>query len=228
MLAESASSRSPAHAPESIGIIDTFRTATSFARGLRERAILVALACAHAAGCGTPTVDTGPPVTEGGAILAALEHVAESKWGESGTIMIRGQAAVEYRGEEPLSESTRLFLDEAIAVRGWRWSTEDPLVPTGNCVFPSGDCRLKNPTELHLTFSVWPWPGEEDYSEEELDPFLSERFRVDPVPGEEGYKVSVGWLSSLRDGSAESGGEGVLVTRGTNGLVVTEVLYWIS
>jgi len=86
---------------------------------------------------------------------------------------------------------------------------------------------LKNPTELHLTFSAWPWPGEEDYSEEKPDPW-SERFRVDPVPGEEGYKVSVGWLNSFRrDGSAESGGEGVLVTRGTDGLVVTEVMYWI-
>ena len=209
-------------------MISTFLTATPSGRRLLRRAVLVALAGPHAAGCGTPTVDTGPPVTEDEAILAALEHVAESKWGQPGTIMVRGQAAVEYRGEEPLSESTRLFLNEAIAARGWRWSTEDPLVPTGNCVFPGGDCQLKNPTELHLTFSVWPWPGEEDYSEEELDPFLSERFRVDPVPGEEGYKVSVGWLSSLRDGSAELGGEGVLVTRVTDGLVVTEVLYWIS
>jgi len=208
-------------------MINTLLTATPSGRHLLRRALLVALAVPHAAGCGTPTVDAGPPVTEGGAVLAALEHVAETKWGQPGTIMVRGRAAVGYRGEEPLSESTRLFLDEALEARGWRWSEEDPLVPTGNCVFPGGDCRLKNPTELHLTFSAWPWPGEEDYSEEKPDPW-SERFRVDPVPGEEGYKVSVGWLNSFRrDGSAESGGEGVLVTRGTDGLVVTEVMYWI-
>ena len=172
-----------------------------------------------------------PPVTEGEAILAALEHVAESKWGQRGTIMVRGQAAVKHDGEEPLSESTRAFLDEALAAHGWRWSTEDPLVPTGNCTFPSGDCRLKNPTELHLTFSVWPWPGEDDYSEEELEPSL-ERFHVEPVPGEEGYKVHVQWLSTIRGRRSEPyavlGGEGVLVTRGTDGLVVKGVMAWIT
>lgn len=199
---------------------------------LLARAIFAALAGAHAAGCATAVVEPDRHITEGEAVLAALEYVAELKWGQRGTIMVRGQAAVEYGGEEPLSDSTRAFLNEALEARGWRWSTEDPLVPTGDCVFPSGNCRLKNPTEVHLTFSVWPWPGEEDYSEERPEP-LSDRFRVDPVPGEEGYKVSVGWLSSYysarrgRD-QAEVGGEGVLVTRTTDGVVVKGVGGWIS
>ncbi|MDE2793737.1 MAG: hypothetical protein OXL34_02865 [Gemmatimonadota bacterium] len=199
---------------------------------LLAQCVAAALAGAHAAGCDNRVVEADPPVTEGEAILAALEHVAEARWGQRGTIMVRGQAAVKYRGEEPLSESTGSFLDKALEARGWRWSTEDPLVPTGNCIFPSGDCRLKNPTELHLTFSAWPWPGEEDYSEEEPEP-LSERFRVEPVRGEEGYKVSVGWLSSYhserrgRD-QAVTGGEAVLVTRRADGLVVKIVGGWIS
>lgn len=200
---------------------------------LLARAVIAALAGAHAAGCATAVVEPDRRITEGEAVLAALEYVAELKWGQRGTIMVRGQAAVEYGGEEPLSDSTRAFLNEALEARGWRWSTEDPLVPTGDCVFPSGNCRLKNPTEVHLTFSVWPWPGEEDYSEERPEPFSFDRFRVDPVPGEEGYKVSVGWLSSYysarrgRD-QAEVGGEGVLVTRTTDGVVVKGVGGWIS
>lgn len=210
-------------------MIDTLRTANPSGRPLLARAVIVALAGVHAAGCGTPVLDADPPVTEGEAILAALEHVAEAKWGQRGTIMVRGQAAVKYEGEEPLSESTRVFLEEALEARGWRWSTEDPLVPTGDCFFPDGDCRLKNPTELHLTFSVWPWPGEEDCSEEPSEPLPFDRFRVEPVAGKEGYKVHVEWLSSFKDGSmAELGGEGVLVTRGADGLVVNGVMQWIT
>ncbi len=212
-------------------MIDTLRTATPSGRPLLAGAILVVLAGAHAAGCTTPVVEADPPVTEGEAILAALEHMAEAKWGQRGTIMVRGQAAVKYEGEEPLSESTHAFLDEAFEARGWRWSTEDPLVPTGNCAFPGGDCRLKNPSEVHLTFSVWPWPGEEDYAEGQPEPSSFNRFRVEPVAGEEGYKVHVEWLSSFkwRDGHmAELGGRGVLVTRGTDGLVVKDVMLWIT
>lgn len=198
---------------------------------LLARAVLVTLASAQALGCDNRVVEAHPPVTEGEAVLAALEHVAEAKWGQRETIMVRGQAAVKYEGEEPLSESTRAFLDEALEARGWRWSTEDPLVPTGDCAFPGGDCRLKNPAELHLTFSVWPWPGEEDYAEGQPEPSSLNRFRVEPVAGEEGYKVHVEWLSSFkwRDGHmAELGGRGVLVTRGTDGLVVKDVMLWIT
>ena len=200
---------------------------------LLARAAVVTLLCRYVAGCGTPVLEAYPQVTEGEAILAALEHVAEAKWGQRGTIMVTGQAAVKHDGEEPLSDSTRVFLDEALEARGWRWSTEDPLVPTGDCAFPWGNCRLKNPTEVHLTFSVWPWPEEEDYSEEPLEPFSLDRFRVEPVPGEQGYKVHVEWLSSyhssrLNGPRAELGGEGVLVTRRTDGLVVRGVVQWIS
>ena len=77
--------------------------------------------------------------------------MAESKWGESGTIMIRGQLAVEYGGEDVLSESTRTFLDGALAARGWRWSTQavlgsDGLLVTGG---PKGwviEVRIKSIT----------------------------------------------------------------------------------
>lgn len=210
-------------------MINTVRTT----RRMLRPVVFLALAGAHAAGCGHRVVEPDPPVTEGEAILAALEYVAEGKWGRSGTIMVRGQAAVRYRGEEPLSDSSRAFLDEAIEARGWRWSTEDPLVPTENCVFPGGDCRLKNPTELHLTFSVWPWPGAEDYGEEPTGPLSDDNFHVEPVPGEEGFKVHIEWLSSfhssrLRGPRAELGGEGVLVTRGTDGLAVQSVMVWIT
>ncbi len=213
-------------------MIDTLRTATPSGSPLLAGAVIVAMAGVHAAGCAKPVLEADPPVTEGEAVLAALEQVAEAKWGQRGTIMVRGQAAVKYEGEEPLSESTRTFLDEAFEARGWRWSTEDPLVPTGDCAFPGGDCRLKNPAELHLTFSVWPWPGEEDYAEKpESSSF--DRFRVEPVAGEEGYKVHVQWLSSFPSSrlgrpQAELGGEGVLVTRGTDGLVVKGVMQWIT
>ncbi len=210
------------------------RTASRSALRLLPRASLVALAGAHAAGCATPVLEADPRVTEGEAILAALDHVAEAKWGRSGTMMVRGQAAVRHRGAEPLSPSTREFLDEALEARGWRWSTEDPLVPTEDCGFPSGDCRLKNATELHLTFTVWPWPGEEDHAEGRSEPLpFGGGFRVEPVVGEEGYKVQVEWLSSFHSTRlgrprAELGGEGVLVTRGADGPVVQGVMQWIT
>lgn len=215
-------------------MMNTFRTTTRPRRRMPGRAVLLALAGAHAAGCGHRVVEPDPPVTEGEAILAALEYVAEGKWGRRATIMVRGQAAVKYRGDEPLSDSSRAFLDEAIEARGWRWSTEDPLVPTENCVFPGGDCRLKNPTELHLTFSVFPWPGAEDYGEEPTGPLSDDdNFHVEPVPGEEGFKVHIEWLSSFHSSRlgrplAELGGEGVLVTRGPDGLVVQSVTVWIT
>ncbi|MDE2804998.1 MAG: hypothetical protein OXN18_07630 [Gemmatimonadota bacterium] len=176
-------------------------------------------------------MEAGSATAEGEAVLAALEHVAAMKWGERSTILIEGRAAVAYDSEEPLSESTRGFLDEAFKARGWRWSTEDPLVPTGNCSFPDGDCRLKDPTELHLTFSAKPWPGEDDYRGEDPNLLQWDRFVVEPVAGQEGYKVHVRWLGSFtwRGGhQAELGGEGLLVTRGNDGLVVESVMQWIT
>jgi hypothetical protein len=95
-----------------------------------------------------------------------------------------------------------------------------------------GDCRLKDPTELHLTFSVRPWPGEEDYAKEPSEPLAAvDAFVVEPVPGREGYKVHVEWLSSFpwRGGHrAALGGEGLLVTRGTEGWSVEVVMSWIT
>ena len=113
--------------------------------------------------------------------------------------------------------------------RGWRWSTEDPLVPTGNCAFPFGDCRLKDPTELHLTLWVKPWPGEEDYRSPPWPPPGPPGFFVEPIAGLEGYKVHLTWLSSFprSDGHrADQGGAGFLVTPGTDGWVVEVVLTW--
>ena len=201
-------------------------------RRLLAGAVVVALFSGYPAGSTRPIVEAFPDTSEGEAILAALEHVGTIKWGQRGTTTVAGRTAVAYSGEAPLSESTRGFLDEAFEARGWRWSTEDPLVPTGNCIFPSsGDCRLKDPTELHLTFSVKPWPGEEDYAGERSDGVPWDDFVVEPVAGEEGYKVHVTWLGSLRwrDGHhAELGGEGVLVTRGTEGWVAEVRMSWIT
>ena len=149
----------------------------------------------------------GLDAPEGDAVLAALEHVAAFKWEQEGTTTVKGRAAVEYRGEKPLSDSTRGFLDEAFEARGWRWSTGDPL--TEPCGFPIDDCRLKDPTELHLTFSV------------------------EPVTGEEGYAVAVDWLSSyysswLGREQVELGGHEVLVTRGAEGWVAEVHTVWIT
>ena len=201
--------------------------------GLLTRGVVVVVLGGHAVGCAKQVVEAGLDTSEGEAVLAALEHVAGLKWEQERPTLVRGRAAVAYRGEKPLSEPTRGFLDAAFEARGWRWSTEDPLVPTGNCFFPSeGDCRLKDPTELHLTFSVWPWPGEADYAGEPSG-LPEEEFYVEPVAGEEGYKVHVQWLSSYysqrrdRD-QAELGGEGVLVTRETDGWTVKSVMTWIT
>ncbi len=201
---------------------------------MRKRVVVVALLCGCAAGCGRSIAEAHQEIAEGEAVLAALEHVAAMKWGERGTTTVEGRLAVAYQSEAPLSEATRQVLEAAIEARGWRWSTEDPLVPTGNCRFPGGDCRLKDPTELHLTFSVRPWPGAEDYAEQPSEPLAAmDAFTVEPVPGQAGYKVHVAWLSSYhstwrgRD-NAELGGEGLLVTRQPEGWVIEVILSWIT
>ena len=155
--------------------------------------------------------------------------------GRSSTV-VEGKLAVAYGGGNPLFESTRRFLDDVIEARGWRWSAEDPLVPTGNCHFPFGDCRLKDPTELHLTFSVVPWPGAEELAPDAADsprPHPWRDFAVEPVPGQEGYKVHVEWLISHHSARlgrdwAELGGEGLLLTPGPDGWEVEVRMQWIT
>ena len=66
-----------------------------------------------------------PDTSEGEAVLAALEHMA-ARWWEGSSILVEGKLAVAYDGENPLSESTRRFMDDVIEARGWRWSTQDP------------------------------------------------------------------------------------------------------
>ena len=174
-------------------------------RRLLVRGVVVALLGGYAGGCATPAVEVGLDAPEGEAALAALEHVAAFKWEQEGAFTVKGKAAVEYRGEKPLSAATRGFLDEAFEARGWWWSTGDPL--TEPCGFPIGDCRLKDPTELHLTFSV------------------------ERLTGQEGYAVNVEWLSSFpwrgRD-RAELGGHEVWVTRGAEGWVTAVYTTWIT
>ncbi len=195
---------------------------------------VVAALVGHGTGCAT-FGGGAPDTSEGEAVLAALEHMAARKW-EGSSTLVEGKLAVAYDGENPLSESTRRFLDDTIEARGWRWSTEDPLVPNEDCRHPSQACRLKDPTELHLTFAVKPWPAEEDYAAGTADsswPLPWSDFVVEPVPGQEGYKVHVAWLSSLyserlgRDW-AELGGEGLLVTHGGSGWEVKRVMWWIT
>lgn len=204
---------------------------THACRRLLARIVVVALLSGFVSGLANPAVAAGQNTSEGEAILAALEHVAEMKWGQGGTVMVRGQAAVKHAGEDPLSESTRGFLDEAFESRGWRWSTEDPVVPTG-CGFPSGDCRLKNPTEVHLTFSVVPPSAEGGCAEQQPGGSTPPHFCWEPAPGEERYGIHVEWLSTLRlwrGGTlAELGGEGLLVTRGTDGWEVDIQMLWIT
>ena len=199
---------------------------------MSARVVVVALLCGCVVGCAKSVAGPSQDISEDEAVLAALEHVAAMKWEQRGATTVEGGLAVAYQGEAPLSESTREFLDAVFEARGWRWSTEDPLVPTGNCLFPGGDCRLKDPTELHLTFSVTPWPGEEDYAQKPPDPLAAlDAFVVEPVPGKGGYKVHVTWLSSYRwrgGHQAALGGEGLLVTRGNDGLVVESVMQWIT
>lgn len=191
--------------------------------------VVVTLTGGHSAGCAGADIEVNPVTAEGEAVLAALEHEAARWWKVEGTTLVEGRVAVAHEGEPALSEPTRAFLDDAFARRGWRWSSEDPLVPTGNCAFPFGDCRLKDPTELHLTFSVKPWPGEEDYRPQPSFPPPPPEFFVEPVKGREGYKVSVTWLSSFERGDghrADTGGSGSLVTPGSRNWVVEVVLTW--
>ena len=91
---------------------------------------------------------------------------------------------------------------------------------------------LSESTRGFLTFTVKPWPGEEDYAGEASRPLPWKGFHVEPVAGEEGYKVHVVWLSSFRrfggGHGAVLGGEGVLVTRGTDGWVAEVRSSWIT
>ncbi len=207
---------------------------TSTPRRLLARGLVIALLIGPAAGCGARFAGVGPDTSEGEAVLAALEHVAEIKWDARGTTVVKGKLAVAYRGEGPLSRSTSGFLDAALEARAWRWSTENPRVPDENCLHPSQACRLKDPTELHLTFTVWRWPTEEDYAEDPSrwsSPY--DGFAVEPVEGREGYKVHVEWLSSYHSERlgrdwAELGGEGLLVTPGPDGWVVERQMWWIT
>ena len=59
-------------------MINTVRSVTTSRCRLVVRAVLASLGGGHAAGCATPVLEIDPPLTEGEAILAALEHVAES------------------------------------------------------------------------------------------------------------------------------------------------------
>ncbi|MYA12534.1 MAG: hypothetical protein F4Z32_13860 [Gemmatimonadetes bacterium] len=199
--------------------------------------VVVTLAGGHSAGCAGPAVEVDPETAEGEAVLAALEHVAAEIWEEAGTgtTLVKGKAAVAYRGEEPLAESARGFLNEAFAARGWRWSTEDPLVPTGNCAFPFGDCRLKDPAELHLTYSMVLPSGEACAAEQSVPPRPPPPFEFcwQSVAGEARHGVHVAWLSSyyserLGQVRASNGGEGMLVTAGPDGWQVKRMMWWIS
>lgn len=190
----------------------------------------------HLVGCAEPAAVVDPETSEGEAVLAALEHVVALKWKDSDmSTLAEGKAAVAFGGESPLSEFTRGLLDNAFEARGWRWSTEDPLVPTGNCAFPLGDCRLKDPTELHLTFSLVPPAGEACVAEQSVPPRPPPpgEFCWEPAAGEERHGVHVTWLSSYysemreRD-QAVLGDEGLLVTRGIDGWVVQRQMSWIT
>jgi hypothetical protein len=172
-----------------------------------SRAVVVVLLGASAVGCVDSAFEADADTSEGEAVMAALKHVAAIKWGLPEPTPAMTRVAVEYRGETPLPEPTRRFLDGAFEARGWRWSTEDPLVDSGNCYFPLGDCRLKDPTELHLAFSV------------------------EPTSDERGYRLGVTWLSSRHwngDGNAGLGGYGIVVTQGTDGLVAEVYGEWIT
>jgi len=194
------------------------------------RVAVLALLSAHALGCASRVVEAGSTTAEGEAILTALEHVAEIMWEPEREILVAGRAAIAHDGERPLTAYTRGFLNTAFEARSWRWSDENPLT-TENCRLPTDYCQLKDPTELHLTYAVWPWPGEADYAGEPSSLSVNE-FVVKPVVGEEGYKVHVEWLSSfrLREGGhrAVLGGEELLVTRQPEGWVVDVIGSWIT
>lgn len=206
---------------------------TSTPRRLLARGLVVALLIGPTTGCGARFAGVGPNTSEGEAVLAALEHVAAIKWEARGTTVVKGKLAVAYRGDGALLQSTRSFLDGALEARGWRWSTENPRVLNENCFHPSQACRLKDPTELHLTFTVWRWPTEEDYAQDPSGSLPHDRFVVEPVQGREGYKVHVEWLSSYHSERlgrdwAELGGEGLLVTPGPDGWIVERQMWWIT
>ena len=202
---------------------------------LQARGTIAALLIGHATGCAT-FGEGDRDTSEGEAILTALEHVAALKWEGGSTPLLEGKLAVAYDGESPLSESTRGFLDDAFEARGWRWSTEDPLVPNENCRHPSQACRLKDPTELHLTFS-WVLPSGEacaaGQSVPPRPPPAPGEFCWEPVAREERHGVHIEWLSSFyserlgRDW-AELGGYGMLFIRGTDGWVAETHMQWIT
>ena len=184
----------------------------------------------HLVGCAEPAAVVDPATSAGEAIVAALDHVAATKWEDSS--LSNGKTAIAHDGEAPLSESTRSLLDEALAARGWHWSAGDPLVPTGDCGFPFGDCRLKEPVELHMTFSVGTAIETPQHEAVPLPPPPG-GFYVNPGDLEGRHDVSVRYISgyySMRLGrnQALTGGFGMLVTRGTDGWVVKVVMEWIT
>lgn len=191
---------------------------------------VLALLSAHALGCASRVVEAGSTTAEGEAILAALEHVAGVVWEPEGRPVVDGRVAIAHDGQRPLTAYTLGFLNTAFEARSWRWSEENPLT-IENCRLPTDYCQLKDPTELHLTFAVWPWPGEADYAGEPSSRSVNE-FVVEPVAGREGYKVHVEWLVSLRlrEGGhrAVLGGEELLITLESEGWVVDVIGSWIT
>jgi len=119
------------------------------------RVTILALLSAYTLGCAARVVEAGSATAEGEAVLAALEHVAGVMWEPEGGIAVDGRVAIAHDGEKPLTTSTRTLLDAAFKAQGWRWSMENPLT-TENCRLPTDYCQLKDPTELHLTYAVWP------------------------------------------------------------------------
>lgn len=199
-------------------------------RRLLARGLVVALPIGLAAGCGARFAGVDPDTSEGEAIVAALDHVVATKWNDAS--LSNGKTAIAYDGEEPLSESTRSLLDEALAARGWHWSAGDPLVPTGDCAFPGGDCRLKEPVELHMTFSVGT-AIEMRQDEAVPPPPPPDGFYVEPGDLEGRHDVHVRYISGyyserLGRNQAYMAGFGMLVTRGTDGWVVKVVMQWIT
>lgn len=186
----------------------------------------------HLIGCAESATVGDPDISEGEAIMAALDHVAATKWNDAS--LSNGKTSIAYDGEEPLSDSTRSLLDEALAARGWHWSAGDPLVPTGNCAFPGGDCRLKEPVELHMTFSVG--TAIEMRQDEAVPPPPPPKlggFYVDHGDLEGRHDVHVAYISGyyserLGRNQAFMAGFGMLVTRGADGWVVEVVMQWIT
>ena len=169
-------------------------------RGVTTRVALVVLLSGYSLGCQNQVVVAVSNTAEGEAILTALKQVAAIKKGAA-----RENVAVKHGDATPLSESTRGFLNEAFATHGWRWSVENPLVTPEECAFPIGNCSLKDPKELHLTFYV------------------------KPLTEDKAYNVHVVWLSSYGpDGNAGLGAHGVSVTRDPKGWRAKAHLAWIS